>query len=62
MTNADASTSLQRTYRYLRLAIVGHVFGVFVGEVLALLLFAAFWVLQSVQHWRVDGPAIRAQV
>ncbi|WP_454118242.1 hypothetical protein [Microbacterium lacticum] len=93
MTDADASTSLQRTYRYLRLAIVGavvvvftaatvvplivivvvrmplygslhvgHVFGVFVGEVLALLLFAAFWVLQSVQHWRVDDPAIRAQV
>lgn len=41
---------------------VGHVFGVFVGEVLALLLFAAFWVLQSVQYWRVDDPAIRARV
>ena len=41
---------------------VGHLFGVFVGEVLALVLFAAFWVLQSVQYWRVDDPAIRAQV
>lgn len=41
---------------------VGHLFGVFVGEVLALVLFAAFWVLQPVQYWRVDDPAIRAQV
>lgn len=41
---------------------VGHLFGMFVGEVLALVLFAAFWVLQSVQYWRVDDPAIRAQV
>ena len=41
---------------------VGRVFGVFVGEVLALALFAAFWVLQSVQYWRVDDPAIRAEV
>lgn len=41
---------------------VGRAFGVFVGEVLALALFAAFWVLQSVQYWRVDDPAIRAEV
>lgn len=41
---------------------VGDVFGVFVGEVLALVLFAAFWVLQSVQYWRVDDPAIVARL
>lgn len=39
----------------------GDVYGVFVGEVLALLLFAAFWVLQSVQYWRADDPAIIAR-
>jgi len=41
---------------------VGDLYGVFVGEVLALLLFAAFWVLQSLQYWRVDDPRIIAQV
>lgn len=41
---------------------VGPLYGVFVGEVLALLLFAAFWVLQSLQYWRVDDPRIIAQV
>lgn len=41
---------------------VGAVFGVFIGEVLALVLFAVFWVLQSVQYWRVDDPAIIARV
>lgn len=39
---------------------VGSLYGVFVGEVLALTLFAAFWVLQSVQYWRVEDPAIIA--
>ncbi|RLK52973.1 hypothetical protein [Microbacterium telephonicum] len=38
---------------------VGDVFGVFVGEVAALLLFFAFWVLQSVQYWREPDPALR---
>lgn len=41
---------------------IGAVFGVFVGEVLALLLFAAFWILQSIHYWRVDDPAIMARV
>jgi hypothetical protein len=41
---------------------VGAVFGVFVGEVLALVLFAVFWILQSIQYWRVDDPAIIARV
>lgn len=39
----------------------GPVFGVFVGEVAALVLFAAFWVLQSVHYWRADDPAIIAR-
>ncbi|MCT9820962.1 hypothetical protein N3K63_11780 [Microbacterium sp. W1N] len=38
---------------------VGDVFGVFVGEIAALVLFAAFWVLQSIQYWRTDDPALR---
>ncbi|MBN9177911.1 MAG: hypothetical protein J0I43_11155 [Microbacterium sp.] len=36
----------------------GRVYGVFVGEVLALVLFAGFWILQSVQYWHADDPAI----
>lgn len=39
---------------------VGPVYGVFVGEALALVLFAVFWILQSVQYWRSDDPAIIA--
>lgn len=39
-------------------AHVGSVYGVFVGEVVALALFAAFWILQSVQYWRADDPSI----
>lgn len=35
------------------------VYGVFVGEVVALALFAGFWVLQSIQYWRADDPALR---
>ena len=38
----------------------GPVYGVFIGEVLALALFATFWILQSLQHWRSDDPAILA--
>lgn len=37
---------------------VGAVSGVFAGEVAALVLFAAFWVLQSVGYWRADDPAL----
>ncbi len=40
----------------------GDLFGVFIGEVLALVLFAAFWILQSIQFWRVDDPSIIARV
>lgn len=40
----------------------GAVYGVFVGEVVALVLFAVFWILQSVQYWRVDDPAIIARI
>ncbi len=39
-------------------AHVEPVYGVFVGEVVALALFAAFWILQSVQYWRADDPSI----
>lgn len=39
----------------------GALYGVFVGEVVALVLFAAFWVLQSLQYWRVDDPAVIAR-
>ncbi|GAA1995438.1 hypothetical protein [Microbacterium pumilum] len=34
----------------------GHVYGVFIGEVLALVLFLAFWVLQSIQFWDAVDP------
>ena len=34
---------------------------VLVGEVVALVLFAAFWILQSIEHWRTDDPAILAR-
>lgn len=38
---------------------VGPFYWVFVGEVLALLLFLAFWVLQSIQFWSsVDPDAV----
>ncbi|WP_344737389.1 hypothetical protein [Microbacterium awajiense] len=33
---------------------------VLIGEAIALVLFAAFWVLQSAQHWRDPDPALRA--
>lgn len=32
---------------------------VFVGEVIALLLFVAFWLLQTVQKWSVPDPSLR---
>jgi hypothetical protein len=38
----------------------GPFYGVFIGEVLALLLFAAFWVLQSIQNWPETDPAALA--
>jgi hypothetical protein len=37
---------------------VGDVYGVFVGEVGALLLFVTFWILQTVQYWRADADHI----
>ncbi|WP_336631069.1 MULTISPECIES: hypothetical protein [unclassified Microbacterium] len=37
---------------------LGAVDGVFVGETVALVLFAAFWVVQSVQAWDASDPAI----
>lgn len=37
---------------------VGDVYGIFVGEVLALLLFVTFWILQTVQYWRADAGEI----
>lgn len=69
-----ASPWLRRAYVAIAVAIVvivagmplygsvhaGPVYGVFIGEVLALLLFATFWILQTVQYWRSDDPAIRA--
>lgn len=75
-TGRDAPRWLKGTYIAIAVALVlvvvgmpvygelhaGAVFGVFVGEVLALALFAAFWILQSVQYWRVDDPAIIARV
>lgn len=36
---------------------LGDVYGVFVGEVGALLLFVAFWALQSIQYWNADDEA-----
>ncbi len=35
----------------------GGVYGVLIGEVIALVLFLAFWVLQSVQNWNETDPA-----
>jgi hypothetical protein len=35
----------------------GEVWGVLIGETIALLLFLAFWVLQSVQNWNDEDPA-----
>ncbi|WP_375385862.1 hypothetical protein [uncultured Microbacterium sp.] len=35
----------------------GEVYGVLIGEVVALGLFLAFWVLQSVQNWNDHDPA-----
>lgn len=37
---------------------VGALSGVFAGEVIALVLFAAFWVLQSAQYWHAEDPAL----
>lgn len=39
----------------------GPVYGTFVGEVVALVLFATFWILQSVQYWQSDDPAVFAE-
>lgn len=41
-------------------AHLGDIYGVFIGEVLALLLFVAFWALQSIQYWNADdeGTAV----
>lgn len=75
-TGRDAPRWLKGTYIAIAVALgivvsgmplygelhAGAVFGVFVGEVLALVLFAAFWILQSVQYWRVDDPAVIARV
>ncbi|KAA9107774.1 hypothetical protein [Microbacterium rhizomatis] len=35
----------------------GGTYGVLVGEVIALLLFLAFWVVQSIQNWNDPDPA-----
>lgn len=40
---------------------LGPVYGTFAGEVAALVLFATFWILQSVQYWHSDDPAIFAR-
>lgn len=39
---------------------LGPVDGVLLGEVLALVLFAAFWVLQSVETWGASDPTVLA--